>query len=103
MGHECSGGGTACSLQLASTLLTLTFSSAPLLAHPTLLPTYPQMNAGIVLSYFNQRYFHDALSTVCEFIPQVRRAWGACVWGGVMCLLCVVLCVCCLRSAYAYA
>ena len=32
------------------------------------------MNAGIILSYFNQRYVHDALSTVCEFIPQVRPA-----------------------------
>lgn len=30
------------------------------------------MNAGIILSYFNQRYFADTLSTVCEFIPQVR-------------------------------
>lgn len=29
------------------------------------------MNAGIILSYFNQRYFADGLSTVCEFIPQV--------------------------------
>ncbi|KDD73719.1 V-type ATPase, partial [Helicosporidium sp. ATCC 50920] len=30
-----------------------------------------QMNAGIVMSYLNQRYFGDALSTVCEFVPQV--------------------------------
>lgn len=30
-----------------------------------------QMNAGIILSFFNQRYFADTLSTVCEFIPQV--------------------------------
>ena len=29
------------------------------------------MNAGIVLSYFNQRYFADTLSTLCEFIPQM--------------------------------
>lgn len=28
------------------------------------------MNAGIVLSYFNQRYFADTLSTICEFVPQ---------------------------------
>ena len=30
-----------------------------------------QMNLGILLSYFNQRYFADALSTMCEFIPQM--------------------------------
>ncbi|EFN56991.1 hypothetical protein CHLNCDRAFT_34870 [Chlorella variabilis] len=30
-----------------------------------------QMNAGIILSFFNQRYFSDMLSTVCEFIPQM--------------------------------
>jgi V-type H+-transporting ATPase subunit a len=30
-----------------------------------------QMNAGIVLSYFNQRYFADSLSTICEFVPQM--------------------------------
>ncbi|KAL4446730.1 hypothetical protein ABPG77_007974 [Micractinium sp. CCAP 211/92] len=30
-----------------------------------------QMNAGIILSYFNQRYFADSLSTLCEFIPQM--------------------------------
>lgn len=30
-----------------------------------------QMNGGILLSYFNQQYFGDALSTWCEFIPQV--------------------------------
>jgi V-type H+-transporting ATPase subunit a len=29
------------------------------------------MNAGIVLSYLNQSYFSDRLSTLCEFIPQV--------------------------------
>lgn len=33
------------------------------------------MNAGIILSYFNQRYYSDMLSTVCEFIPQARRGW----------------------------
>jgi hypothetical protein len=38
-------------------------------------PTLPQqMNAGIILSFFNQRYFSDTLSTVCEFIPQA--SWG---------------------------
>ncbi|KAK9799428.1 hypothetical protein WJX73_009975 [Symbiochloris irregularis] len=30
-----------------------------------------QMNGGIILSYFNQRYFRDSLSTWCEFIPQL--------------------------------
>jgi hypothetical protein len=53
-----------------------------------------QMNAGIILSYFNQRYFADGLSTVCEFIPQVTGrgalrlgslqllvAAGACMYG----------------------
>lgn len=30
-----------------------------------------QMNLGIVLSYFNQSYFADGLSTWCEFIPQM--------------------------------
>lgn len=29
------------------------------------------MNGGIILSYFNQRYFRDKLSTYCEFIPQM--------------------------------
>ena len=30
-----------------------------------------QMDAGILLSFLNQRYFRDALSTYCEFIPQM--------------------------------
>ena len=30
------------------------------------------MNLGILMSLFNQRYFRDKLSTICEFIPQVR-------------------------------
>jgi V-type H+-transporting ATPase subunit a len=30
-----------------------------------------QMNLGIVLSYLNQRYFADSLSTMYEFIPQM--------------------------------
>ena len=30
-----------------------------------------QMNGGILLSFFNQRYFRDQLSIYCEFIPQV--------------------------------
>ena len=30
-----------------------------------------QMNAGVVLSLFNQRYFRDKLSIICEFIPQM--------------------------------
>lgn len=30
-----------------------------------------QMNLGIILSYFNQRYFADSLSTLCEFVPQM--------------------------------
>ena len=29
------------------------------------------MNLGILMSLFNQRYFRDALSTFCEFIPQM--------------------------------
>ena len=29
------------------------------------------MNLGILMSYFNQRYFRDTLSMVCEFIPQM--------------------------------
>ena len=29
------------------------------------------MNLGIIMSLFNQRYFRDALSTFCEFIPQM--------------------------------
>jgi V-type H+-transporting ATPase subunit a len=29
------------------------------------------MNMGIVLSFLNQRYFRDKLSTYCEFIPQM--------------------------------
>lgn len=40
------------------------------------------MNAGIVLSYFNQRYFADRLSMVCEFVPQASRQTGEgdCCW-----------------------
>ena len=29
------------------------------------------MDVGILLSFLNQRYFRDALSTYCEFIPQM--------------------------------
>ena len=29
------------------------------------------MNLGILMSLYNQRYFRDRLSTLCEFIPQV--------------------------------
>ncbi len=29
------------------------------------------MNLGILMSWFNQRYFRDSLSTWCEFVPQV--------------------------------
>lgn len=29
------------------------------------------MNLGIVMSLFNNLYFRDRLSTICEFIPQV--------------------------------
>ena len=32
------------------------------------------MNLGIVMSLFNNMYFKDRLSTICEFIPQV---WAA--------------------------
>ena len=28
-----------------------------------------QMNVGIVLSFFNQRYFRDSLSTWCAILP----------------------------------
>ena len=30
-----------------------------------------QMDLGIILSWFNQRYFRDSLSTMFEFIPQM--------------------------------
>ena len=29
------------------------------------------MDVGILLSFLNQRYFRDSLSTYCEFIPQM--------------------------------
>lgn len=40
------------------------------------------MNLGIVMSLFNNVYFKDRLSTICEFIPQVGciGVWTA-VWG----------------------
>lgn len=42
------------------------------------------MNLGILMSLFNQRYFRDKLSTICEFIPQVRlqlrQVQGSCGW-----------------------
>eukprot|EP00882_Tetradesmus_deserticola_P022198 GHRQ01024091.1.p2 GENE.GHRQ01024091.1~~GHRQ01024091.1.p2 ORF type:complete len:145 (-),score=62.26 GHRQ01024091.1:795-1229(-) len=30
------------------------------------------MNLGILMSLFNNLYFKDRLSTICEFVPQVR-------------------------------
>ena len=30
-----------------------------------------QMNVGVILSLFNQRYFRDKLSIICEFVPQM--------------------------------
>jgi hypothetical protein len=42
------------------------------------------MNLGIVMSLFNNVYFKDRLSTICEFIPQVgvwTGVWGNSVWG----------------------
>lgn len=44
------------------------------------------MNGGIVLSYLNQRYFRDSLSTYCEFIPQMIFLNGL---FGYLCLLIV--------------
>lgn len=29
------------------------------------------MNGGVILSLFNNRYFRDKLSIICEFIPQM--------------------------------
>ncbi|PSC76142.1 V-type proton ATPase subunit a3-like isoform A [Micractinium conductrix] len=46
-----------------------------------------QMNAGIILSYFNQRYYSDMLSTVCEFIPQMIFLNGL---FGYLCILIVM-------------
>lgn len=37
------------------------------------------MNLGIMMSLFNNLYFKDRLSTICEFVPQVsgvRRFLG---------------------------
>lgn len=31
------------------------------------------MNLGILMSLYNQRYFRDKLSMLCEFIPQVSH------------------------------
>lgn len=60
-------GCQACSVPFLSPFPLL----SPLTAPPSL-----QMNAGIILSYFNQRYFADTLSTLCEFIPQVGCGWA---------------------------
>lgn len=30
------------------------------------------MNLGIIMSLYNNIYFKDRLSTLCEFVPQVR-------------------------------
>lgn len=38
------------------------------------------MNLGIIMSWFNNLYFRDRLSTICEFIPQVG-VWRVEVWG----------------------
>ena len=45
-----------------------------------------QMNVGIILSFLNQRYFRDSLSTYCEFIPQMIFLNGL---FGYLCLLIV--------------
>jgi vacuolar-type H+-ATPase subunit I/STV1 len=34
------------------------------------------MNLGIMMSLFNNLYFKDRLSTICEFVPQVSHAAG---------------------------
>jgi hypothetical protein len=34
------------------------------------------MNLGIMMSLFNNLYFKDRLSTICEFVPQVSQAGG---------------------------
>jgi vacuolar-type H+-ATPase subunit I/STV1 len=34
------------------------------------------MNLGIMMSLFNNLYFKDRLSTLCEFVPQVRLVAG---------------------------
>ena len=44
------------------------------------------MDLGILMSYLNQRYFRDTLSTVCEFIPQMIFLNGL---FGYLCLLIV--------------
>ena len=44
------------------------------------------MNVGIILSFLNQRYFRDSLSTYCEFIPQMIFLNGL---FGYLCLLIV--------------
>ena len=44
------------------------------------------MNAGIIMSFLNQRYFRDSLSTYCEFIPQMLFLNGL---FGYLCLLIV--------------
>lgn len=31
------------------------------------------MNLGIIMSFFNNIYFKDRLSTICEFVPQVSN------------------------------
>jgi hypothetical protein len=36
------------------------------------------MNLGILMSLFNNRYFRDRLSTITEFVPQVRSVCELC-------------------------
>ncbi len=35
-----------------------------------------QMNLGILMSLLNNNYFHDGLSTWCEYVPQVSCQLG---------------------------
>ena len=42
------------------------------------------MDVGIVMSWFNQRYFRDSLSMWCEFVPQMIFLNGL---FGYLCLL----------------
>lgn len=42
------------------------------------------MDLGIIMSWFNQRYFRDSLSLWCEFVPQIIFLNGL---FGYLCLL----------------
>jgi hypothetical protein len=52
------------------------------------------MNLGIVMSLYNNVYFKDPLSTICEFVPQVRMFVCAACAACAACAVCAACAAC---------